>query len=121
MGYRTPAEIESEFCQSNPDREITKTKANAQQQNPGHFISIARAALGITQKDLSGQLRITQAALSRYENNERHIEDQTLKEIGSLLGVNFDAFKDVQRPERGPLAAEAHMPPTENCSSWRMA
>lgn len=75
----------------------------------GSAISIARAALGITQKDLSEQLCITQAALSRYENNERNIEDQTLKEIGSLLGVNFDAFKDVQRPERGPLAAEAHM------------
>ena len=38
----------------------------------GSAISIARAALGITQKDLSEQLRITQAALSRYENNERN-------------------------------------------------
>ncbi|MDN6227262.1 helix-turn-helix domain-containing protein [Corynebacterium flavescens] len=75
----------------------------------GSAIAVARAALGITQKDLSKRLGITQATLSRYENNERHIEDATLAEIGELLGVNFTAFKDVHRPERGPLAAEAHM------------
>ncbi|MGP5629641.1 IS3 family transposase [Corynebacterium casei] len=29
LGYRTPAEVESEFCTSNPDREILEIKANA--------------------------------------------------------------------------------------------
>ena len=29
LGYRTPAEVESEFCKSNPDKEIIEIKANA--------------------------------------------------------------------------------------------
>ena len=29
LGYRTPAEVESEFCQSNPGQEIIEIKANA--------------------------------------------------------------------------------------------
>ena len=28
LGYRTPAEVEAEFCKTNPDREILETKAN---------------------------------------------------------------------------------------------
>ena len=89
----------------------------------GSAITIARAALGITQKDLADQLGITQATLSRYENNDRNIEDVTLQRIGDLLGVDFSAFKDVQRPERGPLAAEAHMRRRKSApvGEWRKA
>lgn len=87
----------------------------------GSVIAISRAALGITQKALSEQVGITQATLSRYENNERSIEPSMVEKLGDLLGVNFTVFQDVRRPERGPLAAEAHMRRRKSASvgEWR--
>lgn len=87
----------------------------------GNVIAIARAALGITQRALSERLDITQATLSRYENNERSIEQPMLEKLGDLLGVNFTVFQDARRPERGPLAAEEHMRRRKSASvgEWR--
>jgi len=41
LGYRTPAEVESEFCKSNPGQEIIEIKANVLEQNSGHFTTMA--------------------------------------------------------------------------------
>lgn len=37
LGYRTPTEVETEFWEPDPNHEIIEHKANAQEQNPGHF------------------------------------------------------------------------------------
>ncbi|MFW9192545.1 integrase core domain-containing protein [Corynebacterium striatum] len=37
LGYHTPAEVEVEFWEHYPSREMMEIKAHAQEQNPGHF------------------------------------------------------------------------------------
>ena len=53
----------------------------------GEAIATARRARGLTQADLADDLGITQAALSRYENELRQPTDGDLERIASNLGV----------------------------------
>jgi len=74
----------------------------------GEAIATARRADGLTQKDLAGRLGITQAALSRHENDLREPTDRMLEEIATALGVTAELLRKAKRME-GALAAGAHM------------
>lgn len=74
----------------------------------GEAIATARRARGLTQEELAEQLRVTQAALSRYENDLRDPTDDVLSEIAYVLGVVPELFKRSGRME-GALAVGAHM------------
>ena len=51
------------------------------------IILVLRRAAGMTQADLAARLGITQAALSRYENNLRQPDEDTTARIATVLGV----------------------------------
>ncbi|MXW75914.1 MAG: ImmA/IrrE family metallo-endopeptidase [Acidimicrobiaceae bacterium] len=74
----------------------------------GEAIATARRARGLTQGLLAERLGITQAALSRYENELREPTDDALYEIASTLGVVPDLLSRADRME-GALAVGAHM------------
>ncbi len=86
----------------------------------GEAIATARRARGLTQLDLSDRLGITQAALSRYENDLRDVSDDALSRIATELGVTADLLRRARRLE-GALAAHAHMRrrATAKPSAWR--
>ena len=74
----------------------------------GEAIATARRARGLTQESLAERLGITQAALSRYENELREPTDDALDRIASTLGVVPELLSRADRME-GALAAGAHM------------
>lgn len=74
----------------------------------GEAIATARRARGLTQGSLADQLGITQAALSRYENDLRTPTDDVLDEIAATLGVVPELLSRADRME-GALAVGAHM------------
>ncbi|MYH56334.1 MAG: ImmA/IrrE family metallo-endopeptidase [Acidimicrobiia bacterium] len=74
----------------------------------GEAITTARCARGLTQKVLSARLGITQAALSRHENDLREPSEERLKEIASALGVTSGLLLRAGRM-RGAIAVGAHM------------
>ncbi|WP_408926083.1 integrase core domain-containing protein [Corynebacterium sp. YSMAA1_1_F7] len=49
LGYRTPVEVETEFWKQNPPQEIIEIKANALEQNSGHF----NPTVGVTRSEAS--------------------------------------------------------------------
>ena len=69
---------------------------------------MARRARGLTQGLLAERLGITQAALSRYENELRDPTDDALDQIASTLGVVPELLSQADRME-GALAVGAHM------------
>ncbi len=74
----------------------------------GDVILVLRRAAGMTQSDLAERLGITQAALSRYENNMRQPDEGTAARIASALGVT-PRFLSHEFRMRGAIAADAHM------------
>ena len=74
----------------------------------GEAISTARRARGLTQEELAERLNVTQAALSRYENDLREPTDDALNEIASVLGIVPELLNRADRME-GALAVGAHM------------
>ncbi|MCY3850012.1 MAG: XRE family transcriptional regulator [Acidimicrobiaceae bacterium] len=74
----------------------------------GEAIAMARRARGLTQGLLAERLGITQAALSRYENELRDPTDDALDQIASTLGVLPELLSQADRME-GALAVGAHM------------
>lgn len=74
----------------------------------GEAIATARRAKGLTQAELADHLGMTQAALSRYENELRQPTDHDLERLASSLGVVPDLLRRADRME-GALAAGAHM------------
>lgn len=74
----------------------------------GEAIATARRARGFTQEELAERLGVTQAALSRYENDLRDPTDDALAEIASVLGIVPGLLKRAGRME-GALAVGAHM------------
>jgi transcriptional regulator with XRE-family HTH domain len=50
----------------------------------------ARRAAGLTQEELADQLGITQAALSRYENDLANPDDATVEWMSEILDVSPD-------------------------------
>ena len=74
----------------------------------GEAIATARRARGFTQESLAERLGITQAALSRYENELREPTDEALDQIALALGVVPELLSRADRME-GALAVGAHM------------
>lgn len=74
----------------------------------GEVIATARRAQGLTQEALAERLEITQAALSRYENDLREPTEDALGRIASALGVVPELLSRADRMQ-GALAVGVHM------------
>ena len=97
-----------------------RTVGGRREVSLGEAIATARRARGLTQADLADDLGITQAALSRYENELRQPTDGDLKRIASSLGVVPELLRHDDRMQ-GALAAGAHMRrrATAKPTAWR--
>lgn len=86
----------------------------------GDVIITARRAAGMTQEELADTLGITQATLSRYENDMREPDQATLANLGRALGLSTE-FLAAKHKLRGALAADAHMrrQKTAKVGDWR--
>ncbi|MEU7254387.1 XRE family transcriptional regulator [Streptomyces rimosus] len=86
----------------------------------GEAITTARRALGITQEDLAEAAGVTQAALSRYENDLREPELEVLNRLATSLGVTVPFLKGAGSV-RGAMAVDAHMRKraTAKATTWR--
>lgn len=76
--------------------------------NVGDVLLVLRRSMGITQEELAKRLDITQAALSRYENDLREPDSDTLVCLGEALGVT-EKFLAHEFQHFGAIAADAHM------------
>lgn len=74
----------------------------------GEVLETARRARGYTQEQLAEAAGVTQAALSRYENDRREPEPDALARLARALGVTETFLKKAARV-RGGMAVEAHM------------
>lgn len=88
----------------------------------GDVVLTSRRAAGMTQEDLADRLGITQAALSRYENNLREPDDDMLERLSEALDVSVAFLKHDYRLQ-GAIAADAHMrrQKTTKASDWKLA
>lgn len=88
----------------------------------GDVILTARVATGMTQEELRERIGVTQAALSRYENNLRTPDAATLSKLSEVLGVS-EAFLSHPFRMQGALAADAHMrrQKSTKASDWKHA
>ncbi|WP_206445766.1 helix-turn-helix domain-containing protein [Agrococcus sp. KRD186] len=86
----------------------------------GDVILVLRRAADITQVELASRLGITQAALSRYENDLREPDDQVVERLGDALGVTTEFLRHEFRMQ-GAIAADAHMrrQKTTKPSDWK--
>lgn len=86
----------------------------------GDVILVLRRASNFTQGELAERLGITQAALSRYENDLRMPDDGTLEKIGEAFGVTASFLRHEYRM-KGGIAADAHMrrQKTAKPSDWK--
>ncbi|MGH8350292.1 MAG: helix-turn-helix domain-containing protein, partial [Pseudomonas sp.] len=87
---------------------------------PGEVLLVSRKAQGLTQEDVCRQLDITQAALSRYENDQRMPNDEMLVKFAQLYGVTVNFLRHGQRMQ-GALAIDSHMrrQKTTKAMLWR--
>ncbi|TCC43264.1 helix-turn-helix domain-containing protein [Kribbella sindirgiensis] len=74
----------------------------------GEVIVTARVAAGMTQADLANTVGVTQAALSRYENDLREPDTDIINRIADALGVTVRFLERASRPTAA-LAVDAHM------------
>lgn len=74
----------------------------------GEVLETARRAHGLTQAELAARVGITQAALSRYENDLRDPDPETLARLAGALGVTPEFLTGAGRA-RGGMAMDAHM------------
>lgn len=88
----------------------------------GDVILTARRAAGLTQEELADRLGITQAALSRYENNLREPDEDALARLSKALDLSPDFLRHPFRL-RGALAVDAHMrrQKTTKVAEWKVA
>lgn len=89
-------------------------------RSTGDAILVLRRASDITQEDLAARLGITQAALSRYENDLREPDTAMLEQLGNVFGVTVDLLRHEFRMQ-GAIAADAHMrrQRTAKPSDWK--
>ena len=66
----------------------------------GDVLLVLRRAADITQEELASRLGITQAALSRYENDLREPDDEMLDRLSEALGVTSDFLRHEFRMRR---------------------
>lgn len=74
----------------------------------GELIITGRIAAGMTQEDLANAIGVTQAALSRYENDLREPDEETVDRIAGVFGVTVRFMRRASRPSAA-LAVDAHM------------
>lgn len=86
----------------------------------GEALRVARRAQGITQADLADRVGITQAALSRYENDLRDPSPETVAMFATALGVTPELLGSGHRIT-GAMAVDAHMRrrATAPATAWR--
>lgn len=86
----------------------------------GEAIHTARLAAGLTQVELAERADMTQAALSRYENDLRGPDKETLDRIAEELGVTAQLLSGASRLV-GATAVDAHMRKraTAKATVWR--
>jgi transcriptional regulator with XRE-family HTH domain len=75
---------------------------------PGEALLLVRKAQGLTQDDVRNQLGITQVALSRYENDQRMPDGETLAKFAQIYGVTVGFLRFGQRMH-GALVIDSHM------------
>ena len=75
--------------------------------NLGEALYTARIAAGLTQEQLSHRTGITQAALSRYENDLRFPDNDTLEQLASAVGVTPRLLAELSLV--GTIGTDAHM------------
>jgi transcriptional regulator with XRE-family HTH domain len=87
---------------------------------PGEALLVARKAQGLTPDDVCGQLGITRETLSRYENDQRVPDDETLANFAKMYGVTVGFLQYGQRMY-GALAIDSHMrrQKTTKAALWR--
>lgn len=73
----------------------------------GESIRTSRIASGLNQDQLSRRAGVTQVALSRYENDQREPDDETLEQLAGALGLTGRFLKQASLM-RGGLALYAH-------------
>jgi Zn-dependent peptidase ImmA (M78 family)/transcriptional regulator with XRE-family HTH domain len=74
----------------------------------GEVVITGRVAAGMTQEDLANAIGVTQAAMSRYENDLREPDSDTIDRIADALGVTLRFLERASRPTAA-LAVDAHM------------
>ncbi len=74
----------------------------------GDVILTLRRAADMTQEELAEGLGVTQVSLSRWENNLRKPDSESLEKLGAELGVTVEFLQHDFRL-RGAIAADAHM------------
>jgi Zn-dependent peptidase ImmA (M78 family)/transcriptional regulator with XRE-family HTH domain len=86
----------------------------------GEALRVARRAGGVTQEELAERVGITQAALSRYENDLREPSAETVAAFAEALGVTPKLLLSGQRIW-GAMAVDAHMRrrATAPATAWR--
>lgn len=86
----------------------------------GDVLLVLRRAADITQESLAEELGITQAALSRYENNLRDPDEAMLGKLALALGTT-EGFLSHSFQMQGAIAADAHMrrQKTTKPSDWK--
>ncbi|MDQ2880262.1 MAG: XRE family transcriptional regulator [Actinomycetota bacterium] len=86
----------------------------------GEALLVARKAQGLIQEDVCGQLGITQATLSRYENDQRMPDGETLAKFAQIYGITVGLLRCGQRMH-GALAIDSHMrrQRTTKATLWR--
>jgi Zn-dependent peptidase ImmA (M78 family)/plasmid maintenance system antidote protein VapI len=88
----------------------------------GDVILTTRRAAGLTQEELAARLGITQAALSRYENDLREPDGDIVARLSKTLDVSPEFLTHPFRLT-GAIAADAHMrrQRTIKVSDWKAA
>ncbi len=71
-------------------------------ETQGERIRRVRDERGLKQGYVAREAKITQAHLSRIENDESGVTDNTLKKIAEVLGVPFDDLVVRKDPSKGP-------------------
>lgn len=86
----------------------------------GEVIITGRVAGGMTQEALANIIGVTQAAMSRYENDLREPDADTIERIADALGVTVRFLARASRPAAA-LAVDAHMRrrATAKATVWR--
>ena len=74
----------------------------------GEVLETARRARGLTQAELAELASVTQAALSRYENDLREPDSAALESVASALGVTVEFLRHAGRARAG-MAVDVHM------------
>ncbi|MGL5858985.1 MAG: helix-turn-helix domain-containing protein [Angustibacter sp.] len=74
----------------------------------GEVLETVRRSQGFTQEQLAAKAGVTQAALSRYENDLRDPDDHALAKVADALGVTTAFLRHAKRARAG-MAVDVHM------------